>query len=84
MPGSAMDATAVLDAVEAARLAWHPYQQTVNGLKGALRASDLPGLAFELQRIAAYDALAGGDEGMGQSMDGWLDEIEQAAREAMA
>ena len=82
MPGSATDASDVLDAVEAARIAWHAYQQMVRELKGALRASAHPGLAFELKRIEAYDALVGRDEGMGQSMDGWLDEIEQAAREA--
>ena len=74
----------VLDAVEAARTAWAEYQERVDELKRALRASTHPGLAFELQRILAYDALVGRDEGMGQSMDGWLDEIEQAAREAMA
>lgn len=51
-------------------------------LKEALRASDHPGLRFELERIAAYDASVGRDEGMGMSMAGWLDEIGQAARKA--
>jgi hypothetical protein len=34
---------------------------------------------WELQRVEAYDALVGRDEGMGMSMAGWLDEIERAA-----
>ena len=89
MPGRAgvdgtMDLSAVLAAVEAARTAWLAYQERVDALKEALRRSTHPGLAFELQRIEAYGALAGRDEGMGQSRAGWLDEIEQAARDAGA
>ena len=83
MPGSAsVDTGEVLDALEAARKAWAGYQEQVAELKQALRASGHPRLRFELERIAAYDALVGRDEGMGQSMDGWLEEIEQAARQA--
>ncbi|MGC8634839.1 MAG: hypothetical protein ACP5VP_09265 [Candidatus Limnocylindrales bacterium] len=72
----------VLDTLPAARAAWLAYQERVDELKQALRASDHPGLRFELARIEAYGALEGRDEGMGRSMEGWLDEIEQAAREA--
>ena len=79
-----LDTGDVLGALEAARSAWIEYQERVNELKRALRASDHPDLAFELARIEAYDALVGRDEGMGMSMDGWLDEIEQAARDASA
>ena len=81
-PMAAMDDNAVLDAVAAARGAWEAYQARVDELKRALRESGHPDLVFELERIAAYDALVGRDEGMGQSMEGWLDEIEQAARQA--
>lgn len=84
MPGSAMDASEVLDAVEAARDAWAEFQDRVDALKEVLRASDHPGLRFELARIEAYDALVGRDEGIGQSMEGWLDEIAEAARDVMA
>jgi hypothetical protein len=85
MPGSTtVDGDEVLDAVEAARAAWTEYQERVAELQQALRASDHPGLRFELRRIEAYAALIGRDEGMGQSMEGWLDEIEQAARDAGA
>lgn len=85
MPDSqGMDTRDVIDAVEAARAAWHAYQERVDALKEVLRATTHPGLAFELARILAYDALVGRDEGMGRSMAGWLDAIEQAAREAMA
>jgi hypothetical protein len=78
-----VDDNAVLDAVAAARTAWDAYQARVDELKQALRESVNPALAFELRRIEAYDALVGRDEGMGQSMEGWLDEVEQAARDAM-
>ncbi len=78
------DVDDVLDAVETARAAWAAYQARVDELKQALRESVNPALALELRRIEAYGALVGRDEGMGQSMEGWLDEIEQAARDAMA
>jgi hypothetical protein len=88
MPGraeaTAVDARDVLDAVDAARGAWDAYQVRNDELKRALRESAHPGMAFELRRIEAYDALVGRDEGMGQSMAGWLDEIEQATRDAIA
>lgn len=83
VPETSMDAGEVLDAIAASRAAWDAYQARVDELKEVLRRSAHPGLAFELERIEAYDALVGRDEGMGQSMDGWLDEIEQAARDAM-
>ncbi len=67
----------------AARTAWEEYEERVDDLKQALRESAHLGLALELRRIEAYDALVGRDEGMGRSMSGWLDEIEQAAREAI-
>ena len=79
---SAIDMSEVLQAVEAARVAWAGYQEQVAELRRALRASDHPGLRFEVARIEAYDALVGRDEGAGMSMAGWLDEIAQAAREA--
>ena len=69
----------VLDAVVAAREAWAAFEVCVTELKAVLRASADPALAFELRRIEAYDALVGRDEGMGQSMAGWLHEIERAA-----
>ena len=58
------------------------HQERVAELKRALRASGHPDLRFELEQIEAYDALAGRDQGVGQSVAGWLDEIEEAAREA--
>jgi hypothetical protein len=85
MPGSTtVDVDEVLGAVEAARAAWTEYQERVAELKQALRASDHPGLRFELERIEAYAALVGRDEGMGMSMAGWLDEIAEAAKGASA
>ena len=78
-----MDASEVLDAVTAARAAWDEYRARVDELKQALRESVNPALALELRRIEAYDALVGRDEGMGMSMEGWLDEVEQAARDVM-
>ena len=78
-----MDASEVHDAVTAARAAWDEYRARVDELKQALRESVHPALALELRRIEAYDALVGRDEGMGMSMEGWLDEIEQAALDVM-
>ena len=78
------DVDEVLDAVAAARGAWAEYQERVDELRRDLRESDHPSLAFELQRIAAYNALVGRGEGMSQSMEGWLDEVERAARDDTA
>ena len=74
-----MTADEVIDAAEAAREAWQEYLERVDDLKAAMRASDRQEVRFELERVEAYDALVGRDEGMGQSMAGWLDEIERVA-----
>ena len=74
-----MVADEVIDAVEAAREAWQEYLERVDDLKSAMRRSERPEVRFELERVEAYDALVGRDEGMGQSMAGWLDEIERSA-----
>ncbi len=74
----------VREAVAAAREAWNEYQERVAELKQVLLANRRdPAIAFELERIQAYDALVGRDEGMGISMAGWLDEIERAADDDM-
>jgi hypothetical protein len=85
MPGSTTpDGDEVLDAVAAPRAAWTEDQERVAKLQHALRASDHPGLRFELERNEAYAALVGRDEGVGMSMAGWLDEIAEAAKGASA
>ena len=75
------DADEVIDAVGAAREAWEEYLERVHELKAAMRRCQSSEVQFELDRIEAYDALVGRDEGMGQSMTGWLEEIERAAAE---
>ena len=61
-----------------ARDAWAFFQADVEALKQAM--AQTPELAGELRRIEAYGALVGRDEGMGQSMEGWLDEIAEEIR----
>ena len=55
------------------REVWGEFQEQVDQLKAAMRRS--PALHLQLERIEAYGALEGRDEGAGQSMEGWLDEI---------
>ena len=73
------NAAEVLEAVGAAREAWDEYLESVDELKAAMRRCQASEIQWELQRVEAYDALVGRDEGMGMSMAGWLDEIERAA-----
>ena len=56
-----------------ARNAWADFQELVATLKAGMRQH--PDLVPQLERIEAYGALVGRDEGAGQSMEGWLDEI---------
>ena len=68
------------DLVEESRDAWREYQATIENLMPAMRHSPSNGIAHEVRRIEAYGALVGRDEGMGQSMEGWLDEIADEIR----
>jgi hypothetical protein len=62
---------AVADALEEARRAWSDWQDAWTGLQRAMRSA----------RIDAYRVGTGYDEGGGQSLEGWLDEIEDALTE---
>jgi len=73
------DAAEVIEAVGTALEAWLAFQERVDELKATMRRCELPEVQHELVRVEAYDALVGRDEGMGQSMTSWLDEIERAA-----
>ena len=61
-----------------ARDAWAFFQADVAALKDAMHT--IPEMEPQLRRIEAYGALVGRDEGMGQSMEGWLDEIAEEIR----
>ena len=68
-----------MDALIDARKAWDAWQEAWADLKRTMRAADLSTV-----RIEAYQAGTGYDEGGGQSMEGWLDEIEQQIDQAYA
>ena len=55
------------------REAWSAFQEQVATLKARMRAH--PEFGSQMDRIEAYGALDGRDEGGGQSMEGWLTEI---------
>ena len=72
----------VRDTAVAARDAWEEYLERAGDLKRAMRRSGRASIQWELQRVEAYDALVGRDEGMGMSMGEWLDRIEQVCHDA--
>ena len=74
------DFDTLADLTEEAHEAWRDYQAKVETLMSAMRHSPSNGIAHQVRRIEAYGALGGRDEGMGQSMDGWLDEIADEIR----
>ena len=76
--GTSLDKLA--DLLEDAREAWSEYQERVEDLMREMRHSASNGIAHQVRRIEAYGALGGRDEGMGQSMVGWLDEIADEIR----
>jgi hypothetical protein len=68
-----MTTDTVADALEEARRAWADWQDAWTNVQQAMRAADM-----STARIEAYRVGTGYDEGGGQSLDGWLDEIEDA------
>ena len=66
---------AVADALEAARKAWSDWQDAWAGVQRAMRSAGI-----STTRIEAYRVGTGYDEGGGQSLEGWLDEIEDSLR----
>jgi hypothetical protein len=64
---------AVADALDDARRAWSDWQDAWTGVQRAMRAAGM-----STARIDAYRVGTGYDEGGGQSLEGWLDEIEDA------
>ena len=70
------DTSTVADALEDARRAWSDWQDAWAAVQRAMRAADM-----STDRIDAYRVGTGYDEGGGQSMEGWLDEIEDALTE---
>ena len=62
---------AVADALEEARQAWRDWQDAWTGVQRAMRSAGM-----STDRIDAYRVGTGYDEGGGQSLEGWLDEIE--------
>ena len=67
---------AVYDALEEARQAWSDWQEAWTGVQRAMRSAGM-----STARIDAYRVGTGYDEGGGQSLEGWLDEIEDALTE---
>ena len=65
------DTSTVAGALEDARRALGDRQDTWMNLQQAMRAADM-----STARIDAYRVGTGYDEGGGQSLEGWLDEIE--------
>jgi hypothetical protein len=64
------------DALASARDAWDAWQEAWRDLVGAMRIAGISTV-----RIDAYRVGSGYDEGGGQSLEGWLDEIEDALTE---
>ncbi len=62
---------AVADALEDARRAWTDWQEAWTSVQQAMRSAGM-----STDRIEAYRVGSGYDEGGGQSLEGWLDEIE--------
>ena len=71
-----MTTDTVADALEDARQAWNDWQVAWTGVQQAMRAADM-----RTDRIEAYRVGTGYDEGGGQSLERWLDEIEDALGE---
>ena len=65
-----------IDKVEVVREAWAEFRALFDALKDELNGFGSAG-AFERRRLEMYAVGTGGDEGMGISLDGFLDEIEQ-------
>ena len=65
------DTSTVADALEEARQAWGDWQDAWTGLQRAMHSAGM-----STARIDAYRVGTGYDEGGGQSLEGWLDEIE--------
>jgi hypothetical protein len=70
------DTDTVADALEEARHAWSEWQDAWTNLQQAMRSAGMT-----TARIDAYRVGTGYDEGGGQSLEGWLDEIEDALTE---
>jgi hypothetical protein len=71
-----IDTSTVADALEDARRAWSEWQDAWTGVQRAMRAAGM-----SADRIEAYRVGTGYDEGGGKSLEGWLDEIEDALTE---
>jgi hypothetical protein len=59
------------DELEMTRVAWSDWLERWEDFRRRLRHAGYP-----MARIEAYQPGMGSDEGGGQSMEGWLDEIE--------
>jgi hypothetical protein len=59
------------DELEEVRAAWQEWTDRWTGYKRTLRHA-----GYNTYRLDAYRVGVGSDEGGGQSMEGWLDEIE--------
>ena len=70
------DVSTVADALEEARRAWSDWQEAWTGVQRAMRSAGL-----STARIDAYRVGTGYEEGGGQSMEGWLDEVEKDIEE---
>jgi hypothetical protein len=68
---------AVADALEEARRAWSDWQDAWAGVQRGMRSAGM-----STARIDAYRVGTGYDEGGGQSLEGWLVEIEDQIEEA--
>ena len=63
--------TDLLDELEMTRVAWSDWQERWEDFRRRLRHG-----GYNTYRLDAYQVGSGSDEGGGQSMEGWLDEIE--------
>jgi len=64
-------ATELLDELDDVRHAWREWTEKWASFERALRRA-----GYDTDRLEAYQVGTGSDEGAGQSMVGWLDEIE--------
>ncbi len=67
------------DALEDVREAWREWSETWQAFQRTLRHA-----GYNTYRLDAYLVGTGSDEGGGQSMEGWLDEIGADLAEAAA
>ena len=72
-----MDLRNVDDALEEARLAWAKWRSAWGDVQSAMEQAGM-----STNRIEAYRVGSGYDEGGGQSMEGWMDEVQQKVDEA--